>query len=148
MGRANAGLSFQSGEILLKELNTAETDRWRKTEERMNGQPRRGVIPFKFVLKQGVGMSYVISTLPCQQLAPGSGHRDEQIPCEFRDGSTSLHTHTHTAYIRHRGANSGATTWSYRAPITINKQHFGWGEMLLSTGWKEREKDGGCAGHR
>lgn len=94
----------------------------------MNGRPRRGVNPFKFVLKQGVGMTYVIAMLPCQQLAPGSGRRDEHIPREFRDGSTSLLTRTrvHSAYIRHRGANSDATTWSYRAPMMINKQHFGW----------------------
>lgn len=38
--------------------------------------------------------------LPCQQLAPGSSDRDEQIPCEIRDDSTALLTHacsnTHT----------------------------------------------------
>lgn len=115
----------------LKALNTAEGGRWSKTEERMNGRPRRGVNPFKFVLNQGAGMTYVISMLPCQQRAPGSGHREEHIPCEFRDGSTSLHTQArahagaHAACIRHRGANSDATTWSYRTPMMINK-HFGW----------------------
>lgn len=39
---------------------------------------------------------------------------------------THTHTGAHAAYIRHRGANSDATTWSYRASMMINKQHFGW----------------------
>lgn len=87
--------------------------------------------------------------LPCQQLAPGSSHGDEQIPCEIRDDSTAPFTHacsnTHTrTYVRHRGANSDATTWSYRAPMMINKQRFGWGENEHRM---ERERAGGSAGH-
>lgn len=44
------------------------------------------------------------------------------------------HTRAHSAYIRHRGANSDATTWSYRAPMMINKQHFGWKKCLWAQG--------------
>lgn len=145
MGRAKAGLRipfWRNPMSLLKELKG-----W------MEEDGRGRVKPFQFVLEE-VGLTYVISMLPCQQLAPGSSHRDEQSPCEIRDDSTALlmdacsnthpHTYTYThkhaciAYIRHRGTNSDATTWSYRAPMMTNKQHFGWGETLLSTGWGER----------
>lgn len=55
-----------------------------------------------------------------------------------------VHTGVLTAHIRHHGANSDATNWSYRAPMMINKQHFGWEEMLLSAGWRAKRERGGA----